>query len=291
MLPAEIGLGVDYVASVRQAGAGDSWEPERLWDYYTGGSELDPVVTVSEMAMADYVMQLATASGAQGRDGGVRFDHQRVEVVKPRPGRTIDPQQAQDAITTAFLSKDRTAHIDLVPSAPSIDDADVQRGRADLRQPGHVRAGGPRPRGPDRPAAAAGLRRHALDARRRGRAGATRPGRPAGPARARGHGRTRQAGRRVGRAGRRPAAGGARPARRDLRAGVGRGRLHGRADAARGRAGGTRRGRPAPAELHDRGRPGAGRRAPGRRSPPRRTPSTTPAPTSTAPCRCSTGRC
>ena len=126
VLPVEIGLGVDYIASVRQAGAGDSWEPERLWDYYTGGADLDPVVTVSEMAMADYVAQLAAASGLQGRDGGVRFDHQRVEVVKPRPGRTIDPQQAQEAITTAFLSKDRTAHIDLVPSAPSIDEADVR---------------------------------------------------------------------------------------------------------------------------------------------------------------------
>jgi hypothetical protein len=125
VLPAEIGLGVDYVASVRQAGAGDGWEPDRLWDYYTGGSDLDPVVTVSEMTMADYVLQLAVSSGAQGRDGGVRFDHQRVEVVKPRPGRTIDPQQAQDAITAAFLSKDRTAHIDLVPSDPAIDEADV----------------------------------------------------------------------------------------------------------------------------------------------------------------------
>lgn len=125
VLPAEVGLGVDYVASVRQAGASDSWEPERLWNYYTGGSDLDPVVTVSEMAMADYVVQLAAASGARGRDGGVRFDHQRVEVVKPRPGRTIDPRQAQDAITAAFLSEDRTAHIDLVASAPAIDEADV----------------------------------------------------------------------------------------------------------------------------------------------------------------------
>lgn len=126
VLPAEIGLGVDYVASVRQAGAGDSWEPERLWDYYTGGSNLDPVVTVSEMTMSDYIMQLAAASGAQGRDGRVRFENQRVEVVKPRPGRTIDPQQAQDAIVAAYLSEDRTARIDLVPSAPAVDEADVR---------------------------------------------------------------------------------------------------------------------------------------------------------------------
>src|SRR5215210_599536 len=47
--PADVGLNVDYVASVQQAGAGDSWDPARLWNYYTGGSDLDPVVTVSEM--------------------------------------------------------------------------------------------------------------------------------------------------------------------------------------------------------------------------------------------------
>ena len=105
--------------------AGDSWEPEHLWDYYTGGSDLDPVVTVSEMTMADFLAELAAGSGVQGRDGGVRFDHQRVEVVEPRPGRTIDPQQAQEAITAAYLSEDPTAHIELVPSAPTIDEADV----------------------------------------------------------------------------------------------------------------------------------------------------------------------
>ncbi len=125
VLPAEVGLGVDYVASVQQAGAGDGWRPERLWNYYTGGSNLDPVVTVSEMAMTDFVAQLVATSGIRGRDGGVRFDHQRVDVVKPRPGRTIDPQQAQEAITAAYLSQDRAAHIDLVPSAPAIDEADV----------------------------------------------------------------------------------------------------------------------------------------------------------------------
>jgi vancomycin resistance protein YoaR len=125
ILPAEVGLGIDYVASVQQAGAGDSWEPERLWDYYTGGSELDPVVTISEMTMADYLTSLAVDSGVAPRDGGIRFENQRVEVIDPKPGRTIDPQQAQAAITAAYLSRDRTAHIDLVPSAPAIDDADV----------------------------------------------------------------------------------------------------------------------------------------------------------------------
>jgi vancomycin resistance protein YoaR len=125
-MPVEMGLGIDYVASVRQAGAGTSWEPDRLWNFYTGGDDLDAVVTVSAMTMTDYVARLAVESGVAGRDGGIRFQNQRVQVVQPRAGRTIDPQQAQEAITAAFLSSDRTAHIDLVPSAPMVDDADVR---------------------------------------------------------------------------------------------------------------------------------------------------------------------
>jgi vancomycin resistance protein YoaR len=56
-------------------------------------------------------------------------------VVEPRAGRAIDPQQAQEAITAAYLSEDRTAHLDLVPSAPTIDDADVQAAVRDFANP------------------------------------------------------------------------------------------------------------------------------------------------------------
>ncbi len=41
--PQQVGLAVDYVASVRAAGVERSWRPERLWEYYTGGGRLDPV--------------------------------------------------------------------------------------------------------------------------------------------------------------------------------------------------------------------------------------------------------
>src|SRR3954468_7801181 len=49
--PAEAGLSVDYAASVAAAGGGRSWEPSRLWDYYTGGDDLDAVVRVDDAAM------------------------------------------------------------------------------------------------------------------------------------------------------------------------------------------------------------------------------------------------
>ena len=42
--PDDLGLSVDYAASVAEAGGERTWDPQRLWDYYTGGEDLDPVV-------------------------------------------------------------------------------------------------------------------------------------------------------------------------------------------------------------------------------------------------------
>ena len=49
--PAEIGLSVDYAASVADAGGEQTWDPRRLWDYYTGGDDLDAVVEVDDDAL------------------------------------------------------------------------------------------------------------------------------------------------------------------------------------------------------------------------------------------------
>ncbi len=124
--PEELGLGVDYVASVRAAGFGHGWEPGRLWNYYTGSQHLQPVVTVSEMTMNDYLAGLAQRVGRVGVDGNVQFRGQRVVVTKPRTGRSIDPVQARAAIVGAYLSDVTTAHIDVVPTTPDIDEADVR---------------------------------------------------------------------------------------------------------------------------------------------------------------------
>jgi vancomycin resistance protein YoaR len=124
--PAELGLGVDYVASVREAGAGRSWDPVWLWNYYTGGQELDPEVAVSEMTMSDYLTALAESTGRPPRDGRVRFQGTRVREVKPRSGRSIDPEQAREAIVAAYLTDEPTAVLELVDTQPDIDEDDVR---------------------------------------------------------------------------------------------------------------------------------------------------------------------
>jgi vancomycin resistance protein YoaR len=124
--PGEVGLSVDYVASVHAAGAGRSWQPEWLWNHYTGGGRLDPVVTVSEMTMNDYLTALAARTGKPPRDGRVRFQGQRVVVDKAHAGKAIDIQQARDAIVAAYLQDDPTATIALQGTAPDIEESDIQ---------------------------------------------------------------------------------------------------------------------------------------------------------------------
>ena len=112
---------------MREAGAGRSWEPAWLWNYYTGGADLDPVVTVSEMTMTDYTTELAESSGRPARDGKVTFQGTRVKVVNARPGRSIDPAagpRGDHGGVPRPTTPPRSSTWS--PSAPDIDDADVR---------------------------------------------------------------------------------------------------------------------------------------------------------------------
>jgi vancomycin resistance protein YoaR len=132
--PETAGLGVDHAASVEAAGGGRSWAPDRLWDYFTGGEDLDPVVTVDDEAMSDAVDQLVNAHSRSPRDGDVRFDDGRVTVVEPRPGEVIDAGEARSALEAAYL-EDATAELTSLPVSPDVDDSDVAEGLESFANP------------------------------------------------------------------------------------------------------------------------------------------------------------
>ena len=50
--PTAAGIAVDYEASVAEAGGERSWDPVRLWNYFTGGQEFEAEVTVDDAAFA-----------------------------------------------------------------------------------------------------------------------------------------------------------------------------------------------------------------------------------------------
>lgn len=133
--PADAGLSIDLRASVEAAGGGRSWKPARLWDYFTGGEDLDPVVDVDDAAMADLLDRLGEEAGTLPTDGGLTFTASGVDRVEPTVGEAIDPDTAADAITAAFLAGEQTVELELVEAQPDIDDADVQAALDDFANP------------------------------------------------------------------------------------------------------------------------------------------------------------
>jgi vancomycin resistance protein YoaR len=126
LLPEESGLSVDYAASVAAAGGEQAWDPRHLWDYYTGGDDLDAVVDVDSDALDAALLDLAKDTGTLARDGAIRFTESGVEKRDPATGMAVDPEEAADEVLAAYLQDEPTADLELREVQPDIDANDVR---------------------------------------------------------------------------------------------------------------------------------------------------------------------
>ncbi len=124
--PAEIGLSVDYEASVDAAGAGSSWSPARQWDYFTGGGDVDAVVDIDEGRLDTTLDELSEGLGTPPKDGQVVFTADGVETVDPVAGVAVDRDEARARIVDAYLSGDKDVILAVAPAEPEIDAADLE---------------------------------------------------------------------------------------------------------------------------------------------------------------------
>jgi vancomycin resistance protein YoaR len=125
--PALAGLSVDYAASVAEAGGERSWDPVRLWNYFTGGDAFEAEVEVDETAYNAFLAGLDDQYGADARDGAIRFDGDQIRTRQARTGRALDPSDTLDALEEAFLEErpDPVA-LEMAEVEPAIDATDVQ---------------------------------------------------------------------------------------------------------------------------------------------------------------------
>jgi vancomycin resistance protein YoaR len=125
--PALAGLSVDYAASVAEAGGERSWDPVRLWNYFTGGDAFEAEVEVDETAYNAFLAGLDDQYGAEARDGAIRFDGDQIRTRQARTGRALDPSDTLDALEEAFLEErpDPVA-LEMAEVEPAIDATDVQ---------------------------------------------------------------------------------------------------------------------------------------------------------------------
>ena len=125
--PVRLGLEVDYDASVAEAGGERSWDPVRLWNYFTGGDELEAQVRVDTAAFNAYLAELDAQYGAAPRDGAVAFDGIRIRTTKARVGQALDPSDTMAAVQEVFLADaPGTVALEMADVVPAIDAGDVQ---------------------------------------------------------------------------------------------------------------------------------------------------------------------
>lgn len=125
--PAAAGLGVDYEASVADAGGEESWDPQRLWDYFTGGDASDATLAVDTAAYDAWLATMDEQHGQEPRDGAVGFAGARIETTDARTGRALDPADTLDALEGAFLAEDpAVVALETSEVEPDIDASDVQ---------------------------------------------------------------------------------------------------------------------------------------------------------------------
>lgn len=138
--PGDIGLQVDYAASVEAAGAGASWTPQRQWDYFTGGDDVDAVVTVDQDLFDARLEALSEGLGTPPQDGQVTFTRRGVKTVAPVAGEAVDREAAREAIVAAFLSGDSSVALTVGPAEPEIDSADVAAATESFANPAMANA-------------------------------------------------------------------------------------------------------------------------------------------------------
>jgi vancomycin resistance protein YoaR len=125
--PTELGLQVDYEASVAEAGGAESWDPVRLWNYFTGGDAHEAEVTVDDATFNAYLARLDEQHGTPARDGAVAFDGEQLKITQARAGRALDPSDTLAAVQAAFLEENPgEVPLETAEVVPAIDQGDVQ---------------------------------------------------------------------------------------------------------------------------------------------------------------------
>ena len=140
----ELGLSVDYAASVSEAGGERTWDPQRLWDYYTGGEDLDPVVDARRgEARGRARRPRRGVRHRKAKNGAISFDTGRAVVTEPEVGQALDREGVAEALLGRVARRRRAG--DGGPRARRHRPRHRRRrrpgGDGHLRQPGAVGSG------------------------------------------------------------------------------------------------------------------------------------------------------
>lgn len=132
--PAELGLAVDYAASVQAAGGAKSFDPRIIWDNLTGGSARPAVVTVDQGAAEAALSELATAAHTDPVNAELAVVDGKPTVSNASAGRSLDVAGAITALQHGFLTSTRI-EAPLSAADPDITTEEANEALATVAQP------------------------------------------------------------------------------------------------------------------------------------------------------------
>ncbi|MEL4504940.1 VanW family protein [Luteococcus sp. H138] len=103
--PAQAGLTVDYPATIEQAGAGKSLNPQHIWSVLRGGGEMKLVTTVDQAKLKAAVEAQAKTFTVKPVDAKVAMEREKITVTDGVVGADLDVEAATKAVQQAWLAK------------------------------------------------------------------------------------------------------------------------------------------------------------------------------------------
>ncbi len=133
--PSDAGLSVDYDATIAEAGAQRSWQPAWLWDYFTGGDDVDPVAAVDPAVQAAFLDELAAEVQSEPQEGTLKFTQGGFKTTPAMAGESLDAEGSAAALGAAYLSADQAVTLPLVAVQPDIDAGDLREATDSFANP------------------------------------------------------------------------------------------------------------------------------------------------------------
>jgi vancomycin resistance protein YoaR len=134
--PVEAGLRVDVGASVAQAGAGRSWSLTRMWDYFTGGDDLDPLVNVDDAKLDAAIAVFAKQVEQPAKEGRVTIRKGEATPHFPQTGQAVDNAAAAAVVRSSYLDgSDEVVPLPVEEVEPEITEAEVHAAMDDFANP------------------------------------------------------------------------------------------------------------------------------------------------------------
>lgn len=133
--PAELGLAVDYEASIDQAGGSPGANPMRIFDALVGGQSYDAVILTDQQKLTGQLDELSQQVEVEPVDATLAYNKKMEAVVTESAlGRDLSVEKTVEALEDAYLDEVVvTATVEEVD--PSITTAEANRVRQELAEP------------------------------------------------------------------------------------------------------------------------------------------------------------